>query len=170
MGCGPTVGGPEDFPPAPWYELLPANETASGPRLRVVAYARHADQTLVHVLHGTPAWTDAHAAHCAWLMANGGKHTRSLCEKSRAQALPWTGVPSLRRAVQSHQAAIERDFAAMVGELHRSKLLLADAAKSARPCVEVELLDERNDRSVQLPDPATLLRARPHRGAQSTHR
>ena len=162
--------GPEGFPPAPWYQLLPDNKSATGRQLGVVAYRRQIEEDLARVLCSAPGWVDTHTAHCAWLIEHGGKYTRSLCETPRAQTLRWTGVPSLRRAVQAHQTAIERDFAATVRELLQARLLLAEVAKAARPTIEVALHDERGDCRIGLPDPATLLQPRLQSRAKSTRR
>ncbi|MEO6597216.1 MAG: hypothetical protein ABIP94_20930 [Planctomycetota bacterium] len=153
------VREPAGFPPTPRYSLVRDNETAVSAELGTVAFERRTGPTLedCHLL-SIVATTDVHQAHCAWLIASGGRRTRAACERAHAVTTFSSGTAALRRVVPQEQDSIEHDFAVMVKDLLQRKVLLDEDAKAAKPAIQVVLDDRRGNGRRDLPDPAELLR------------
>jgi hypothetical protein len=153
------VRWPDGFPETPWYQLEDGDESSTDVVRRSFSFRREhcAERDLCRL-----DWidrTDARAALCAWLVANGGARTRLACERDHARSVNWSNAGALQRAVASGRNEVEHDFAAMVCELLQRKRLLRDDAKTARPNLRVVLDDERGDTSQPLPKPESLLAA-----------
>jgi hypothetical protein len=152
---------PAGFPPIWRYQLDQSNETVDPAAMRSVAFERQrlADSGDVRWLEWV-CYAHGRAARCAWLCAFGGKATRAACARTWTHDVPWSNAADLRRLVARDQDPIARDFEAMVRELLRSRALLRDDAKTAKPNVFVVLHDLRGDTSEALPQPDSLLAAR----------
>ena len=74
-----------------------------------------------------------------WLQAETGARHR------------WTTAESLLQHVEELRAEIRRKYEHLIGELVQRDLLRADVAPTLTPHIEVEVVDQRNDKSVPLP-------------------
>jgi hypothetical protein len=113
-------------------------------------YARKADQSSLP--EDWDGWIDRQAAYRAWLRGLGGGRTLEVLASRHAITVRWRGEAALRRAVEQERKAMTREFAAMVQELLRKRVLTGDEARDARADVHVGICDQRGDTREKLPD------------------
>jgi len=140
---------PAGFPPIPYYRLGPSNCLDKGTIPDDVWYQRDADQDL---LPPEPSGSrDAQFAFRAWLVRLGGARLGPMLSREHRRTVWWMGEAGFRAQVAMERRAIERDFAAVVGELRRARALTRGEAESAAIRVHLYLNDERGDQRSPLP-------------------
>jgi hypothetical protein len=154
---------PADLPAAPLYELHVANLSATGADLAKVIHRRQLVREAASHRVDVGWGGDVQDAVRVWLVALGGARTATACARKSELTLRSVDESALRGEIAPVQRTVERDFTAMVAELHGLRVLTRDEARGARPAIRVELVDYRGDQSQPLPEPAALLTPRPLR-------
>jgi hypothetical protein len=94
---------------------------------------------------------DRQTAVRAWLRRMGGKATRTSVV-GHSLRLRWTDETALRREIDGQRPVMEREFAAMIGELLAMGVLTVDEAQGAGAAVWIDLDDQRGGPQGPLPD------------------
>jgi hypothetical protein len=140
---------PAGFPPIPYYRLGAANDLDKGTVPDDVWYQRDADQVLLPP--ESSGSRDVQFAFRAWLVRLGGARLGPMLSREHRRTVWWMGEAGLRAQVAMERRAIEREFAAVVGELRRAHALTRGEAESAAIRVHLYLSDERGDQRIPLP-------------------
>jgi hypothetical protein len=151
---------PAAFPLVANYELLQANNPGEGVVPSEPVYGREPDQADLSARWG--GYAEPPAAFAAWLGTMGAARTRAVT-RPHAITVRWRNEAHLCRAVDHERAVMNGEFAGMVQDLLKMRVLTSEEARAAEANVRVQVIDQRGDPKGKLPDvsrPAPRVSAR----------